>query len=152
MPSLALLFELADRVAARGFVGFGGFLGMGPPKMQRVGMSNAKRAIEWCDYLESHANRVYSCVGTGAQNVALFLLKKIRSNAVWKGTPITVREIVSKNWGLLKTNDQAIQAFSTLERNGWVRDATKKPGELGGRPSPRYEVNPRVWDDDVVFE
>src|SRR5437867_3499847 len=53
MPSLAVLFELADRAAA-GFEGIEGLVGDG-----RVSWKQTCRAIEWCMYLESHARRIY---------------------------------------------------------------------------------------------
>jgi len=53
MPSLGLLFELAD--SFEGSVGFDG-----DPLVSTL---NAERAIAWCEYLESHANRICSCVG-----------------------------------------------------------------------------------------
>ena len=44
MPSLALLFELAD------------------DGRDKISLQHAKQAAAWCDYLESHARRIYSMI------------------------------------------------------------------------------------------
>ena len=49
MPSLALIFHLVNCVQ------LGGRLG-------GVSLSCVEMAIEWCDYLESHARRIYGMV------------------------------------------------------------------------------------------
>src|SRR5262249_21155805 len=50
MPSLALLFHLAEAGEGRG--------------ADMVSLRQAQQAAAWCDYLESHARRVYSCIVT----------------------------------------------------------------------------------------
>jgi putative DNA primase/helicase len=61
MPALALLFELADWAAAGpGVEGDAA----GPDQCLRVSLEHAKQAVAWCEYLESHARRIYSCVTT----------------------------------------------------------------------------------------
>src|SRR5262249_49343043 len=60
MPSLALIFEITQR-ATDGSVGFVG------PKVGApltVSLEHALLAIRWCEYLESHARRVYSIFST----------------------------------------------------------------------------------------
>jgi Protein of unknown function (DUF3987) len=34
-----------------------------------------------------------------------------------------------------------------IERAGWLRSATEKPGPSGGRPALRWEVNPQLWEE-----
>jgi hypothetical protein len=70
MPTLALIFEMAER-AARGSAGFDG-LGV----TALVSHANTLLAIEWCEYLESHARRVYS-ITSPQMNAAQELAKKI---------------------------------------------------------------------------
>src|SRR5207245_2122660 len=69
MPSLALLFELAD-IAARGFDGFEGLGSGGGSRVHFVSIENTCRAMDWCAFLQSHAGRVYSCAGTPAHQAA----------------------------------------------------------------------------------
>jgi hypothetical protein len=33
-----------------------------------------------------------------------------------------------------------------LQDAGWIRDVDRESGPFGGRPSARYQVNPRVWE------
>jgi hypothetical protein len=46
----------------------------------------------------------------------------------------------------LDTPEAVKMAAEVLEDARWVRDVTGESGPLGGRPSNRYEVNPRVWE------
>jgi len=62
MPALALLFELADRVAAG--------TDLANPSDLRVTLNHAKQAAAFCEYLESHAQRIYSCVTTPQMRAA----------------------------------------------------------------------------------
>ena len=45
MPSLALIFHLVDCVTHN--------------TQGQVGLESAKQAVNWCEYLETHARRVY---------------------------------------------------------------------------------------------
>ena len=71
MPALALLFELADRAAA------GVEITNGPDLL--VSLEHAKQAAAFCDYLESHACRIYSCVTTPQMRAAQELADKIKT-------------------------------------------------------------------------
>jgi putative DNA primase/helicase len=64
MPALALLFELADWSA--GIEG-------------TVSLQHTQQAAAWCDYLESHARRIYSCVVTPEIREAQELAEKIKN-------------------------------------------------------------------------
>jgi hypothetical protein len=99
MPSLALLFELAERARFCMVL----MVRRSSEKSQNfVSLENAKRlAAAWCEYLESHAyRRVYSCVvrphtprraGTG--------IGKIRSRKVGgEWLLLLPREVYLKGW------------------------------------------------------
>jgi len=76
MPALALLFELADRAAvgSQSLEGRPGEVGHGP----LVSLEHTRQAVAWCDYLESHALRIYSCITTPQMRAAQVLAEKIR--------------------------------------------------------------------------
>ena len=129
MPSLALLFELLDWAS-----GYGGG--------ESVSLNHTCQAMEWCEYLESHARRVYSCIISPGLRAARELAENIKAKRL---TPIfSVREVYIKNWSGLDTPEYARAACRILQDAGWIREL---PGDSGrGRPSERYETNPRIWE------
>jgi len=142
MPSLALLFELADRVAG----GFDGFVGANPGESQNfwVSLEHAKQAAAWCDYLESHARRVYSCVTTSRMRAARELADKIKQRKVGANGSFTCRDVYIKGWSGLDSPEAVKLAVEVLQDANWVREVVSEPGPFGGRPPNRYAVNPGV--------
>ena len=65
MPLLALLFYLADQVT-------------GVTSADLVTLSYARQAAAWCEYLESHAVRLYSCITTPEMRAARELASKLQ--------------------------------------------------------------------------
>jgi Protein of unknown function (DUF3987) len=90
MPSLALLFELAARAAG----GFDGFDGSNPGEFQNflVSLEHVRLAAAWCDYLESHAQRVYSCITTPQMRAARELAEKVRQRQIGADGSFSCRE------------------------------------------------------------
>ena len=145
MPSLALLFELADRA------GFDGFVGSSLADCQNfVSLEHARQAVAWCDYLESHARRVYSCVVTpqvrAARELGDHIKKKHVRNRDGGIDRFAARDVYLKGWTGLDTPEMVRAAADLLEDAGWVRQIPSEPGAQGGRPSNRHAVNPRVWE------
>ena len=138
MPSLALLFELADRVAA----------GVQITNCSNLfaSLEHARQAAAWCDYLESHARRIYSCVTTPQMRAAQELAEKIKSRKVGTDGLFSCRDVYLKGWSGLDTPESVRLAAQVLEDAGWIREQAGDPGPSGGRPSLRYEINPRVWE------
>jgi putative DNA primase/helicase len=142
MPALALLFELADSATT----GFAGFEGGSPGERHEISLAQAQRAAAWCEYLESHARRVYSCVVTPQLRAARELAEKIRARKLGADGSFSCREVYLKGWSGLDSPEAVKLAAEVLEDAGWVRNLAGESGPLGGRPSQRYEVNPRVWE------
>ena len=132
MPSLALLFHLADRA-------------MGCGDADAVCIEHTRQAAAWCDYLESHARRVYSCVVTPQLRAARELADKIKKRKVAADGLFSCRDVYLKGWSGLDTPEAVKQAAEVLHDAGWVRDLSCESRPSGGRPSSRYEVNPGVW-------
>jgi putative DNA primase/helicase len=141
MPSLALLFELVDRV------GFVGFVGATLGNIQNfVTLEHAKQAAACCECLESHVRRVYSCVVTPQLLAARELSKKIKERKVGTHGMFSCRDVYLKGWSGLDTPEAVKQAAEVLEDAGWLRELRSDSSRLGGRPSNEYAVNPRIWE------
>jgi len=74
------------------------------------------------------------------------LAEKIRTRTVGAGGFFSCREVYLKGWSGLDSPEAVKLAAEVLEDAGWVRSLAGESGPLGGRPSNRYEVNPRVWE------
>lgn len=124
MPSLALLFALADGHS------------------DCVPLSQAQLACDWCDYLETHANRVYSAQARPEQHAAIALSKRLAKG--WKREDgfFTVRDVYRSGWTALDSPEAARGALLVLEEYGWVRRETD--AQTTGRPSETYRINPRI--------
>jgi putative DNA primase/helicase len=140
MPSLALLFELADWAAGLG----GG---------DAVSLEHTRQAAAWCDYLESHGRRIYSCIVSPEVRASRELADKINSKQAGKPdetsrlTVLSAREIYLKQWGGLDTPERVYGAIEILQDAGWLRLEPQESGPSGGRPARRYIVNPRVFEN-----
>jgi putative DNA primase/helicase len=139
MPALATLFELADRAAT------GQPLETGSDhEYLYVSLEHTKQAAAWCDYLLSHARRIYSCVTTPRMRAAQVLAEKIKKGKLGTSS-FSCRDVYLKGWGGLDNHELVKMAAEVLQDAGWVRIVTTEPGPSGGRPSDRYEINPEVW-------
>jgi hypothetical protein len=109
-----------------------------------VSPEHAKQAAAWCEYLESHARRVYSCVTTSRMRAARELADKIKHKKVGTSGSFTCRDVYLKGWSALDTPEAVKLAVEVLQEAGWVRELAGEPGPFGGRPANRYAVNPGV--------
>jgi Protein of unknown function (DUF3987) len=125
MPSLACLFELADS-----------------GNDEQVSLEHAQQAAAWCDYLESHAGRIYSCITSPQLKAAEELAEKIKAGKIGAHDAFSCRDIYHKGWTGLNTPDLAKSAIEVLEDAAWIREVPYESGSVGGRPPKRYVVNP----------
>ena len=133
MPSLAVLFQIADDKAGT----------LESPDLQ-VNLEHARQAAAWCEYLESHARRIYSSLTTPQVRAARELANRIRKRQVAADGWLTARDVYLKGWTGLDTPELVKSAAEILEDAGWLAAQTERGGPQGGRPSLRYLVNPRV--------
>jgi len=134
MPSLALLFSLAD----------GAF--------EQVGIEQTERAAQWCDYLMGHAQRVYASKVNPAHSAALVLKKRIEEGRLGGSEgKFSLRDVYKNGWSELSAPEQARAALRVLEEHGWVRqeDETDELADIvgiprQGRPSEVYRLNPKI--------
>lgn len=117
IASLALLFELIE----------------GGRKL--VGAIATARALDWADYLKSHAGRLYGA----AINASLLGAQLIVDRKDKLPEPFTPREVRNKGWTGLDTVTAVNGALAILREHNLVI-AYEVAQEGGGRPSQRY-----VW-------
>nr|MDP9476486.1 YfjI family protein [Actinomycetota bacterium] len=126
MPSLALVFYLVSVVDGAAKAAGG------------VGAEAALRATAWCEYLETHAKRLYASAEDAALEGARVLLGRIRKGDVRDGA--AVREVYrGHEWSRLSTPEEVNAAVSVLEEHGWLR-VEKVPTK--GRPTLKLRLHP----------
>lgn len=127
MPSLALIFHCID--IADGTVS------------GDVTAKSAQLAVEWCDYLESHARRIYAMAESPEHEAAVRLSKKIKSKQL--PSTFTAKHIYDKGWHGLKNRQEVEVACNILIEENWL-DVNIKPatGMRGRPPAPEYLINP----------
>ena len=127
MPALALLFHVLS-------------LADGQPSSQ-VSIESAQRAAAWCEYLESHARRIYGLVTNMATQAASRLACKIQQKAL--PNPFTVRDVYRKEWSLLDDRQVIENACEEMISLGWLRERVT-PAAPGQRGKTEYFINPNV--------
>ena len=130
MPSLALIFHLINVVNSPK-------LYYGPIKK-----GSALMAVKWCDYLRSHALRVYEGLGKQGVYGAAVLAERI-SEGKLKGK-FKVRDIQQKKWSGLTDSKVIKKALEELEDRNWVVAESPNYKGSGRRPEAQYTVNPNA--------
>ncbi len=126
MPSLALLFALADG------------------RFDCVPLLEARLACDCCDYLETHARRVYASQGLSGHLAAIALSKRLAKGWKREEGVFTVRDLYRNGWYMLDSPDAARRALLVLTEHGWVREELDGSDNGPGRPSETYLINPKV--------
>jgi putative DNA primase/helicase len=136
IPALALIFALIDS----------------PDGGNVVGEIELVRALAWCDYLRTHANRLYAAATRPQTTDAETLLSKIRSGKLISPDgamleSFTPRQIALKGWTGLGSPEAVRKAADLLDEYDYVRREVVRSGDVNGRgrPSDRYIINPRVF-------
>ena len=132
IPSIALLIHLSD-VVVRNAV-------LTPVTLEAITCARA-----WCDYLESHARRIYGMQVVFEVEGAKSLLQKLSKGELQ--CPFTVRQVHRKHWSSLATPQEAEAACSLLVDHGYLREVEI----IGkGRPTVQYKLNPLVGASALV--
>jgi putative DNA primase/helicase len=125
MPSMALIFHLVDVAAGAA---------SGP-----VSEVAAAIAADWCDYLESHACRIYGGASMPGMEEAREILKHIRRGDIKDGCKTW--EIWRPQWSRLISPGDAQAGLDVLSSYGWVA-VEKIP--TGGSPQKIVKLNPMM--------
>ena len=138
MPSLALIFYLADS-------DFGGVT-IEPERLVvhegAVNLEAVQRAAAWCEYLESHARRIYHCVSARAFVSARLLADKLRAHKL--PSRFRSRDVYRHQWTGLTSREDVRIALEVLEDLGWVVSEKVMADSEGGRPTLLYHTNPGI--------
>jgi len=99
---------------------------------------SARKAAAWCQYLESHAMRIYGgAIDPTAQGAATILERKGKLH-----DGFTRRSVHRKNWAGLSEVAHVKAALNELVECGYLRTVESQIIETGGRPSTSYFWNP----------
>lgn len=124
MPSLALIFHLID-------------VADDPYKSGPVSAEATTLAIKWCEYLESHALRIYGLVEDTPMAAARALGEKLKDGVLKDG--FTLRDVYRNNWTMLNTKEQAKVACDVLIKKHWLRE------KIEGKSRAHYLINPKIF-------
>lgn len=132
MPSLALIFHLIECVD----------MGRNPDPISKEA---ARTAAEWCNYLESHARRIYSLALNPGKRGGETLAKKIKSRTLKDG--FKLRDIQMKKWSLLSSRESIQDALDWLIEKHWIQETEpERSTAQGGRPPAcSYRINPKIF-------
>lgn len=125
MSSLALIFHLINIASGKA---------SGPVTLECV-----ERAACWCDYLESHARRIYDGALDSSCQAARNLARRIQDGELV--SPFDLRDVYRKQWTLLKTKEEAEIACYLLSEAGWIRE---QQIISGGKAKTVYLTNPKI--------
>ncbi len=133
MPALALIFHLvsvADGTASGA-----------------VSAESTRLAIAWCDYLETHARRIYHMATDVTQQAAKALSRRIRKKEIEDS--FTIRSLYRKGWQGLDDQELAEAACDELVRLGWLKEMHQPASPAGGRSKTSYRINPKLRHADA---
>lgn len=117
IAGMALLFEIVD----------GG--------RQAVGIVATTKALEWADYLLSHAKRLYSlAINHSLEGARLILERKSKLD-----DPLTARAIQRKGWSGLNNIEDVNDALNWLIDYGYIIAKTLSSADTNGRPKIVYQ-------------
>ncbi|WP_201281600.1 YfjI family protein [Methylosinus sp. Ce-a6] len=125
VASLALIFHLVD----------GG--------RDAIGAEATGRALDFADYLRSHANRLYSAGAVAAENGAKLIVER----RAQLPEAFTARDVWKKSWAGLYDRDSADSAIDLLISAGYCREAPPVASPSGGRPTVSY-----IWNSQLKVE
>ena len=142
MPALALLFHVIDCLES----GLSG----------SVSLQSVQYAAKWCDYLETHARRIYHLVLDSKTIAAATLAQKItqlsrkhshksfETQHNWVKDGFTARHVQQKGWTGLTELSAIHDALEMLIDEHWLKCTDVYTTARGGRPSKLFWINPKI--------
>ena len=126
MPSLALIFHCCD-------------VADGAPSSS-VGYEATLMAIQWCDYLESHARRIYD----QASDSDTTLLERLAEKIILLPNPFKLSDLTRKKWAGLSNQREVEDLLLDLEEKNWLYCETVR---TAGRSAKTYYVNSTLFEN-----
>lgn len=131
VPSIALVFEFLSKLSDEEKC----------PVISEISLPNLKKAIEWADYLESHARKVF-----GLEDPNLAIAKQILNLREELGQIFTVRDVYSKlRKPYYRNKGLTVDSLQYLETLGYVRELPKSTSSKGGAPKQEWQFNPVLF-------
>jgi putative DNA primase/helicase len=131
LPRIAGLLQIVDNVVLGDLADHAYF----------IDADHLQKAIRLLEYLEQHMHRVYGCILTPVQVAEQVIAEHIQDGSLT--AMFTTRDIHRKQWRGIKYADAIDMALENLQDKNWVRKVEPEPW-LPGRPTMKWEVNPRV--------
>jgi hypothetical protein len=125
-PKLALVFHVVA-------------VADGSRQAGRVALDSARLAGAWCDFLETHARKVYAPELETGLAAAHVLAEKIRTGAVAGHT--SVRDVYRRQWSGLRTPAIVYGGLDVLAMHGWLRLEAE---QTGGPDRNVIRLNPKL--------
>lgn len=122
IASLALIFELVD----------GGRIEIGGDAMAK--------ALEWADYLRSHAKRLYASADSAFDDAARLILER----RAQLPSPFSARDVHRRGWAGITDRDVVEAALTILIDAGYCRAIRRPAGKDGGRPTSEFRWHPSL--------
>lgn len=135
IPALALIFALVDT----------------PESDRLIHQRELAKALDWGDYLRTHAERLYSAAMRPDTYGAKQLLTKIKGGHLKEDGKLMESflpwKVQGKGWAGLGTSEAVRKAADLLTEYGWLVQEESATGPRGGRPSYRYWIHPKLLKD-----
>jgi hypothetical protein len=112
-----------------------------------VSLAATKMALHWCDYLESHARKIYGLQVAEADESVKRLAVRLKAGEIENG--FQVRHLQHKRWQGLSKAEEISSALSLLCDANWLEQIEVESLVRGGKPKVRYQINPRIKDVEV---
>lgn len=103
-----------------------------------IGKKATAQALEWADYLRSHAIRLYSSATQQSLEGAKTILKRLDKLS----DTFTAREILRKQWCGLTDEHVIKEALDYLADHLHIYQSEVPSTDKGGRPTTQYRKNP----------
>ena len=130
MPSVALIIHVVELAAGKS---------PGPVSEQA-----ALLAVQWCDFLEAHARRIYALCQNPEHEAAVRLAEKIKAGKL--PNPFSIAVIQRKGWHGLTDKTELRAACEILIGENWLMRTRETPTGKQGRPSaPEYHITPFLF-------
>ncbi len=131
-PSIAAIIEFIDCIDK----------GRGDPNA--ISLESANYAKVWCEYLKSHAHRIYSTVDKANLLSARALFQQIKNGDIQNG--FTKRSVYHGNhWCYLSSSNEVEEAISVLKEHHILNEKVVKSK---GRPTNIFYINLKIYESD----
>lgn len=123
MPSLALIFHLLEH--------------HNDADDSRLDSDSANLAIKWCEFLDSHAQKIYKVSSSPQKESAKALAHKIKANKV--SDKDNLRSIYRHHWSHLDSTEKLDGAIKVLTELNWLRIESQS-----GKRTKIIRLNPEL--------